>query len=109
MSDPQGIRTPSRVLAVVVLIFAAFMDLIDATIVNVALPSMRSDLPASPAQLEWIVSAYMLAFAVLLVTGGRLGDIYGRQRVFIVGVVGFTLLSLVAAVAPSAELLIAAR
>jgi len=96
-------------LATFVLIFASFMDLIDGTIVNVALPSIRDDLSASPAQLEWIVSAYLLSFSVLLVTGGRLGDIFGRQRVFIAGVTGFTLFSLAAAVAPGAGSLIAAR
>ena len=79
-----------------ILMFASFMDLIDVTIVNVALPSIREDLGASPAQLQWIVSAYMLAFAVLLVTGGRLGDIFGRQRIFVIGVAGFTALSLAA-------------
>ncbi len=98
-----------RGLATVVLIFASFMDLIDGTIVNVALPSMRSDLGASPAQLEWVVSAYLLAFAVLLITGGRLGDIFGRQRVFMIGVLGFTVFSLVAALAPTAGVLIGAR
>lgn len=109
MSDQSTAPTRARGPAIVILIFASFMDLIDATIVNVALPSMRDDLPASPAQLEWIVSAYLLAFAVLLVTGSRLGDIYGRRRVFVLGVTGFTVFSLVAAVAPGAGLLIAAR
>jgi len=99
----------SRGAAVGVLVFASFIDLIDASIVNVALPSMRADLSATPSQLEWIVSAYMLAFAVLLVTGSRLGDIFGRRRVFVAGVVGFTLSSLAAAAAPGAEWLIAAR
>jgi EmrB/QacA subfamily drug resistance transporter len=107
MSLPD--RARSRGLATFVLIFASFMDLIDGTIVNVALPSIRADLSASPAQLEWIVSAYLLAFSVLLVTGGRLGDIFGRQRVFVLGVTGFTLCSLAAAVAPGAGALIAAR
>jgi len=107
MSLPDATR--SRGLATFVLIFASFMDLIDGTIVNVALPSIRADLDASPAQLEWIVSAYLLSFSVLLVTGGRLGDIFGRQRVFVLGVAGFTLFSLAAAAAPGAGALIAAR
>jgi EmrB/QacA subfamily drug resistance transporter len=107
MSAPVVAR--SRGLATFVLIFASFMDLIDGTIVNVALPSIRDDLSASPAQLEWVVGAYLLSFAVLLVTGGRLGDIYGRRRVFVVGVAGFTLFSLAAALAPGAGLLVAAR
>jgi EmrB/QacA subfamily drug resistance transporter len=107
MSAPVVAR--SRGLATFVLVFASFMDLIDGTIVNVALPSIRDDLSASPAQLEWVVGAYLLSFAVLLVTGGRLGDIYGRRRVFIIGVVGFTAFSLAAALAPGADLLVAAR
>jgi EmrB/QacA subfamily drug resistance transporter len=108
MSNPPLV-TPARGLATFILIFASFMDLIDGTIVNVALPSIRDDLQATPAQLEWIVSAYLLAFAVVLVTGGRLGDIFGRQRIFIIGVAGFTVFSLAAAVAPSADLLVGAR
>lgn len=98
-----------RAVATAVLIFAAFMDLIDVTIVNVALPSIGTDLNASPAQLEWVVSAYLLAFAMLLVTGGRLGDIYGRRRIFVTGVVGFTLLSLAATLAPTAMVLVVTR
>ncbi len=62
-----------------VLIFASFMDLMDATIVNVALPSIRTDLDATGAQLEWVVGGYLLAFAVLMITGGRLGDMLGRR------------------------------
>ena len=103
------IGTNSRIVAVSVLLFASFMDLMDNTIVNVALPSMEQDLGAAPAQLEWVVSGYMLAFAALLVTGGRLGDILGRRKVFVVGVVGFTVASLLAALAPSADALVALR
>jgi EmrB/QacA subfamily drug resistance transporter len=99
----------SRGAAIGVLVFASFIDLIDASIVNVALPSMRTDLSASAAQLEWIVSSYLLAFAVLLVTGSRLGDIFGRRTVFVAGVAGFTLASLSAALAPGAAALIGAR
>ena len=84
-------RAGNRTVAVSVLLFASFMDLMDNTIVNVALPSIERDLGASPAQLEWVVSGYMLAFAAMLVTGGRLGDIFGRRLVFVVGVMGFTL------------------
>jgi EmrB/QacA subfamily drug resistance transporter len=101
--------TDRRGLAMGVLIFASFMDLMDATIVNVALPSIRTDLDASGAQLEWTVGGYLLAFAVLMITGGRLGDIYGRRRLFVVGVVGFTAGSAVACLAPTIEVLLAAR
>ena len=98
-----------RGIAVTVLTVAAFMDLVDVTIVNVALPTMQSDLDASPAQLEWVVGGYTLALAVLLITGGRLGDVFGRRTVFVVGVTGFTLASLGAALAADADLLVATR
>lgn len=92
-----------------ILIFASFMDLLDVTIVQVALPTIREDLGATPAQLEWIVSGYMLAFAVVLVTGGRLGDILGRQRTFLIGVAGFTIASVIASLSATGDLLVAAR
>src|SRR5947208_1587729 len=69
--------------------FALFMVMLDNTVVNVALPSIQRDLHASIAALEWTVNAYTLSFAVLLVTGGRLGDLFGRRRVFLFGVVVF--------------------
>ena len=92
-----------------ILIFASFMDLLDVTIVQVALPSIRTELHATAAQLEWIVSGYMLAFAVLLVTGGRLGDILGRQRTFLIGVGGFTIASALGAFALNGDMLVASR
>jgi len=98
-----------RGLAMGILIFASFMDLLDVTIVQVALPAIRIDLGATPAQLEWIVSGYMLAFGVVLVTGGRLGDTIGRQRTFLIGVAGFTLASVVASLSATGDLLVAAR
>jgi MFS family permease len=99
----------TRGLAMGVLIFASFMDLLDATIVNVALPSIRRDFGATGAQLEWVVGGYLLAFAVLMITGGRLGDIAGRRRLFVIGVVGFTVGSLIACIAPSIGVLLVAR
>ena len=97
----------TRGLAMGVLIFASFMDLLDATIVNVALPSIRADLGASGAQLEWVVGGYLLAFAVLMITGGRLGDMFGRRRLFVTGVLGFTVGSALACVAPTIGVLLA--
>ena len=64
------------------------MDLLDGTIVNVAAPSIHSDLGASTTALQWIVGGYALALAVGLVVGGRLGDIFGRRRIFLIGIVG---------------------
>src|SRR5437899_4600848 len=69
--------------------FALFMIMLDNTVVNVALPSIQRGLHASTASLEWTVNAYTLSFAVLLVTGGRLGDLFGRRRIFLAGVVIF--------------------
>ena len=98
-----------RWLAVVVLLVASFMDLLDTTIVNVALPSIQKDLDASSAQLVWIVSGYVLSFAVLLITGGRLGDRYGRKTIFNIGVFGFTLASIGCAFAQTADGLVISR
>ena len=98
-----------RWLAVIVLLVASFMDLLDTTIVNVALPSIQKDLDASSSQLIWIVSGYVLSFAVLLITSGRLGDRYGRKTVFIIGVFGFTLASFGCAFAQTADGLVISR
>ena len=71
--------------------FALFMMMLDNTVVNVALPSIQRDLHASLSALEWTINAYTLTLAVLLVTGGRLGDIFGRRRIFLLGVAIFGL------------------
>src|SRR5919197_5356397 len=100
---------PRRWLAAAAMIGAATMDLIDITIVNVALPTIRSDLGASGTQLEWVVSAYMLAFAAALIVAGSFGDVLGRKRIFVAGVAAFGLASLAAGLAQSPGALIAAR
>ena len=79
--------------------FALFMLMLDNTVVNVALPSIQKDLGASLSSLEWAVNAYTLSFGVLLVTGGRLGDIFGRRRMFLLGVTIFALSSATAGLA----------
>jgi EmrB/QacA subfamily drug resistance transporter len=89
--------------------FALFMVMLDNTVVNVALPSIQDDLQTSIAGLEWTVNAYTLAFGVLLVTGGRLGDIFGRRRVFLVGVVLFAASSLFIGFSQSSAWLITGR
>lgn len=81
----------------------------DSTIVNVAGPSVRRDLGGGAATLQWLIAAYTLAFAVLLVTGARLGDIFGRRRLFLIGSAGFTAMSTACAAAPSPTVLIAFR
>src|SRR6202162_681099 len=89
--------------------FGLFMIMLDNTIVNVALPSIEHSLHMSISSLEWIVTAYALTFAALLITGGKLGDLYGRRKMFTAGLVIFTLASLACGLAPSAGILIAAR
>ena len=89
--------------------FALFMIMLDNTVVNVALPSIQDDLHASLSSLEWTVNAYTLTFAVLLVTGGRLGDIFGRRRMFLFGVVVFAVSSAAIGLAPSQHWLVAGR
>jgi EmrB/QacA subfamily drug resistance transporter len=89
--------------------FALFMVMLDNTAVNVALPSIQADFDASLSALEWTVNAYTLTFAVLLVTGGRLGDIFGRRRMFLFGVVVFALASATIGFAPSDGWLVASR
>src|SRR6185503_17245428 len=85
------------------------MIMLDNTVVNVALPAIERDLHVSISSLEWVVTAYALTFAALLITGGKLGDLYGRKRIFIVGIAVFTLSSLACGLAPSAGFLIGAR
>ena len=89
--------------------FALFMIMLDNTVVNVALPSIQRDLGASLSSLEWTVNAYTLTFAVLLVTGGRLGDILGRRKMFLFGVVVFALSSAAIGLAPDQTWLVAGR
>jgi EmrB/QacA subfamily drug resistance transporter len=89
--------------------FALFMIMLDNTVVNVALPSIQRDLHTTLSALEWTINAYTLTFAVLLVTGGRLGDIFGRRRMFLFGVVTFALSSAAIGVSPNDAWLIAGR
>ena len=98
-----------RWLAFGVVITAAVMDLLDSTIAQVAAPTIRRELGGSYAVIEWVTAAYTLAMAVGLLTGGRLGDIYGRRRVLLAGMSGFVLASAACAAAGSAGELIAAR
>ena len=89
--------------------FSLFMIMLDNTIVAVALPALQTDLGGSVSQLEWILNAYVMTFSVLLLTGGRLADLLGRRRVFMAGLLLFTISSLWCAIATSAGMLIAAR
>jgi MFS family permease len=103
----QQLRSPWPAFSVCLV--AAFMTLLDVSIVNVALPSIRTGLNASQTQLQWIVSGYALAFGLVLVPSGRLGDVRGRRPVFVASLVLFTLASAGCGLAPTAAWLVAAR
>ncbi|MEC4591712.1 MULTISPECIES: MFS transporter [Nitrospirillum] len=108
--DQAAAMSPGRRKSALVIVAGAFMmDLIDLTIVNVALPSIQRDLGAGPAAMQWMVAGYAVAFAVLLITGGRLGDTHGYRRLFMVGVAGFTVTSLLCGAAASPALLVLSR
>ncbi|WP_329471254.1 MFS transporter [Streptomyces sp. NBC_01723] len=106
-APPAGDRR--RWFALAIVMTAAFMDLVDVTIVNIAIPSIQRDEGASVSQIQWITAGYALAFAAGLITGGRLGDIHGRKRVFLVGIAGFTLASALCGLAANPEMLVASR
>ena len=89
--------------------FGLFMIMLDNTVVNVALPSIARDLDIGVSELEWVVNGYALTFGVLLLSGGKLADLLGRRRIFIVGLIIFTASSFLCGIANSAGLLIGAR
>ncbi|MBF6055841.1 MFS transporter [Streptomyces eurocidicus] len=101
--------SPSQRSTLTVTMLATFLAVMDQFIINVALPSIRSDLHASAAEAEFAVSGYALVYGALLITGGRLGDLFGYRRLFVLGVATFTLASLGCGLAPTAEGLIAFR
>ena len=98
-----------RTIALIIVALAFVMDLLDTTIVNIAIPSIQSELGATYASIQWITAGYALAFATLLITGGRLGDVVGYKKLFVGGIAAFTLTSLLCGVAPNIETLIAGR
>src|SRR5215210_2231415 len=102
-------RRTSTIWTFAITSVALFMTALDNLVVTTALPVIRTDLNASLSGLEWTVNAYTLTFAVLLITGAALGDRFGRRRLFVIGVAIFTLASAAAALAPTIEILIAAR
>ncbi|MEU4053229.1 MFS transporter [Streptomyces olivaceus] len=109
MQRPDDGTDPNRWRALWVTLVAGFMTLLDVTIVAVALPSMQRELHASAAAVQWVVSGYALAFALSLVTAGRIGDAFGRRRVFLAALAAFVLCSAAAGAAPGIGLLIVAR
>jgi EmrB/QacA subfamily drug resistance transporter len=110
---PQGAGDegvdPRRWLTLIILLLAAFMNLLDVSIVNIAIPSIQRNLHASYADVQWALAGYTLAYALVLITGGRLGDTFGRKRLFLIGVTGFTIMSALCGAAQSPGMLIASR
>ncbi|MFJ9849800.1 MFS transporter [Streptomyces sp. NPDC101150] len=98
-----------RWIALAILLTASFMDLVDATIVNIAIPSIQRDTGASFSAVQWVTAGYALAFALGLISGGRLGDIYGRKKLFLLGMGGFTLASALCGLAADPGMLVGAR
>lgn len=115
MSRMSEVRTPEtqrerhRVLSVVVVSIAMVLEIIDVSILNVAVPVLQNDLRASGQQIEWIFTGYLFFFSVLLLTGGRLGDLFGYRRLFMVGLLMFGIASAGCGLAPSADMLIIMR
>ena len=104
-----NLDTSRRWWVLAIVVAAQFMFGVDAFIVNVAIPTIAAELQASAAEIESVIAIYLIAYATLIVTGGRLGDIHGTRPVFLAGVLGFTLTSLWCALARSGGELIAAR
>lgn len=105
----HGLDERKRWLALIVLCLGVLMIVLDTTIVNVALPSIRADLGFAETSLVWVVNAYMLTFGGFLLLGGRLGDLFGHRKLFLLGIALFTLASAACGLANSQGLLIAAR
>ena len=98
-----------RWIALFVVCLGQLMVILDTTIVNVALPSIQSDLHFSQSSLTWVIDGYLITFGSLLLLAGRLGDLFGRKRVFLLGFAGFAITSVLAAVSATAQELIVAR
>src|SRR2546423_2628040 len=106
---PVEIKTDRRWLALLILCAGFLMIVLDMTIVNVALPSIKNDLGFTQASLAWVVNAYLIAYAGVLLLAGRLGDLIGRKRIFLIGLVAFTAASMLCGLSVSQPMLIAAR
>lgn len=109
MLDPETMTPRQKSAALLALVVALVLEIVDLTIVNTALPAIQADFGAAGQAASWVVAGYSLAFALLLLTGGRMGDSFGYRRMFLLGVAGFTLASVLCGVAHSAGQLIAAR
>lgn len=108
-ATPQAETDRRRWIALVVLCIGQLMIVLDGTVVNVALPAIQRELHFSQSELAWVVNAYLLTFGGLLLLAGRLGDLVGRSRIFLIGLAAFTVSSMLCGVAPTAAVLVAAR
>ncbi len=109
LPESAGAASRNRWIALMVLCLGELMIVLDSTIVNVALPSIRTDLAFTETSLAWVVNAYMLTYGGFLLLGGRLGDLYGQRRLFLAGLAVFTIASLVCGLATSQTMLLVAR
>ncbi|HEV2216188.1 MAG TPA: MFS transporter, partial [Candidatus Dormibacteraeota bacterium] len=109
VAPPQPLVSARTWAALAILCLGAFLVVLDTTIVNIAIPSIMTGLHSSLDQVLWVLNAYTLVYAALLITGGRLGDLYGPRRLLIVGILVFDGASVACALAPSAGILVTAR
>ncbi|WP_418957561.1 MFS transporter [Streptomyces tritici] len=109
IAEPSRLPDPNRWKALVFIALAQLMVVLDATIVNIALPSAQQDLGISNGNLQWVITAYALAFGGLLLFGGRIADLWGRKRAFVVGLVGFAAASALGGAATGQEMMFGAR
>src|SRR5476651_1756474 len=110
--SPDGLSNraaPNRWLTLTIVALAQLMVVLDTTVVNIALPSAQADLGFTNGDRQWVVTAYSLAFGSLLLPGGRISDLIGRKRAFIIGLIGFAVASALGGAAPDFGLLVAAR
>lgn len=108
-AEPEAPAYRWRWVVLAIVLIAEIMDLLDSTVITIAAPTVRDDLGGSAVVMQWWAAGYTLAFGVFMIIGGRLGDMFGRRRVFVIGIAGFTLASIACALAPDADVLIATR
>lgn len=105
----ENVNSKCRTFILVILLFGAFMDMLDTMIINIAIPSIQSGLHAGSAAVEWTANSYILGLALIIITGGRLGDIFGRKKMFMLGIAGFTIASAFSGYAATVNILIISR
>jgi EmrB/QacA subfamily drug resistance transporter len=109
MMQVENKNTKRRTFVLVILLFGTFMDILDTMVINIAIPSIQSGLHASSSAVEWTANAYILGMALFVITGGRLGDIFGRKKMFMLGIAGFTIASACSGLSATMNVLIFSR